>query len=197
MMSSAGDGGNKGSDGSLKPSSGGEPQARPAEPPSGAPAAAGGPSNAPRPSSVAARAATAAASTAGKLAKELGGTTPIPEGTNLAFGFSTSLEKFAESQGAVSGFGAHRNGFLGIPIADSRVLRQFFDAVANTFIKNGGRIAFDLTGLVRDYMEFSVTGWELTRILKTKAFEAATDFFRNGERLTGAALEEALKPWRQ
>ncbi len=146
---------------------------------------------------MAARAATAAASTAGKLAKELGGTTPIPKGTNLALAFSTSLEKFAESQNAVSVFGAHKKGFLGVPVGNTKELMATFDAIVNTFTQNGGRIKFDLTGLVRDYKDFSVTGWELGRILKTKAFEAATDFFRNGERLTGATLEEALKPWRR
>jgi hypothetical protein len=194
MMSGAGDGGNKGSDGSSKPSSGGAPPARPAEPPSGAPAPAGGPSNAPRPSSVAARSATAATSTAGKLANKLGGTTPIPHGTNLAFGFSPSLEKFAESQNAVSVFKAWEKSFLRINVGIFKELQQTFGAIVDTFIKNGGRIKFDLTGLQQGIE--GATTWELRKILGSKLWEAGTDFFRNGKQLTGDALKEALKPWR-
>jgi len=194
MMSSAGDRGNKESDGQPTPSSGGEPPARPAKPPSGARAAAGGPPKAARPSSAGARSATAAGSTAGKLAKELGGTTPIPKGTNLAFGFSPSLENFAESQNAVSVFKAWEKSFLRINVGMFRELQQTFGAIVDTFLKNGGRIKFDLTGLQQGIE--GATTWELRKILGSKLWEAGTDFFRDGKQLTGAALKEALKPWR-
>jgi RHS repeat-associated protein len=194
MMSSAGDGGNKGSDGSSKPSSGGAPKAGPVEPSSGAAAGAGGPSNAPRPSSVAARSAAAAASTAGKLAKELGGTTPIPKGTNLSFGFSKFLDKFSASQNAVSVFDAFDKKFLQVRLGDPEVLMGEFGRIVDTFIQNGGRIKFNLTGLEEGIK--GVTTWELSQILGNKRWEAATDFFRNGQRLIGDALKEALKPWR-
>ncbi|RKG52236.1 hypothetical protein D7X30_34160 [Corallococcus sp. AB011P] len=181
MMSNAGD---KGDGGSSKPPppSGKKPPARqPAEGP-------------PKPSRQ--KAASAPVAAAGRLAKELGGTTPIPKGTNLALGLSETLDKFSASQGAVSVFGAWDKGFLRIPfLAQREVFMSKFATIVDTFIENGGRIKFDLTGL-DPAIKGGVTEWELLQILGTKRWEAATDFFRQGERLTGAALEEALKPWR-
>lgn len=64
----------------------------------------------------------------------------------------------------------------------------------NTFIENGGRIKFDLIGLEQGVE--GATTWELRQILGSKRWEKATDFFGNGQELTGAAREEALRPWR-
>jgi RHS repeat-associated protein len=136
----------------------------------------------------------AAAGAAGKLAQELGGTTPIPKGINLAFGFSRALEKFASSQGAVSVFGAFEKGYLRIAVGMRRELEHTFHAIVDTFVKNGGRIKFDLTGL--EPGKEGATTWELRQILKRKDWEAATDVLREGKQLAGAAREEALQPWR-
>jgi hypothetical protein len=74
--------------------------------------------------------------------------------------------------------------------------RTFFHAITGTFIANGGRLKFNLTG-IKTGIEGATT-WELRAILKkSSGLEAKTDFFLNGRQLTGAELEAALKPWRQ
>ncbi len=97
------------------------------------------------------------------------------KGTNLALGLSDSLEKFSASQGAASVFGAWDKGFLQIPFLATRtVFESKFAAIMDTFIQNGGRIKFDLTGLKQGIE--GVTTWELRQILGAKRWEAATDF---------------------
>lgn len=127
-------------------------------------------------------------------ASKLAGRTPIPKGTSLALGLSKQLETFAESKGAVSVFGAWDKGYHGLPIADDTVLKGNFADIVGAFTENGGRVKFDLTGLETGIE--GVTTWELRQVLGNSKWEAATDFFRDGERLSGEALEQAVKPWR-
>jgi RHS repeat-associated protein len=184
MMSNSGN--------SDRPSSDREAPAQPTQRPSGADPAAAGPPQAP--GAGAAPSTRASASAAGKVAKNLRGTAPIPQGTDLAFGRSTYLEEFAASQGAVDVFTAWDRGFHRLPVGDLAVLKGEFKNIVDTFIGNGGRIKFNLTGLEQGIE--GATTWELRQILGNKGWEAATDFFRNGERLTGTTLEEAVRPWR-
>ncbi|MEW5885008.1 MAG: hypothetical protein AB1725_12420, partial [Armatimonadota bacterium] len=130
----------------------------------------------------------------GALVKELYGTTAIPSGTNLAFGFARHLDDFEKSQGAVSVFSAWELGYHQLPVGQLSVLKGNFSNIVNAFVGNGGRIKFDLTGL-KPGIE-GATSWELRQILGNPQWEVAADFFRNGEQVTGTALEEALKPWR-
>ena len=41
------------------------------------------------------------------------------------------------------------------------------------------------------------TTWELRAIANSSELLKKTDFFRNGIKLTGKELEEALKPWQR
>ncbi|MCE9671793.1 hypothetical protein LY474_28695 [Myxococcus stipitatus] len=98
------------------------------------------------------------------------------------------------SQSSVSVFAAWDKGFLRIPLGAERVVFESkFAAIVDTFIENGGRTKFELTGLQHGIE--GVTTWELREILGTK-LGSGHRLFRNGERLTGDALEEAVKPWR-
>ena len=130
----------------------------------------------------------------GIVADYLGGKIKIPKGTNLAFGFSGDLEEFAKSQSAVSVFSAWDKKYIGVPIGDPRELMQVFDSLTDTFINNGGRLKFNLTG-IKEGVE-GVTTAELRKVLKSPRFEDVTDFFENGKRLTGKALQRRLQPWR-
>jgi hypothetical protein len=51
-----------------------------------------------------------------------------------------------------------------------------------------------LTG-IKEGVE-GVTTAELRKVLKSPRFEDVTDFFENGKRLTGKALQRRLQPWR-
>src|SRR5262249_8211591 len=127
----------------------------------------------------------------------------IPRGTDLAFGFTRDptsgvggmLEEFAKSQNAVSVFTAYDKRYIGISVGDPREVLSFFDSIANKFIDNGGRLKFNLTGLLEG--REGVTTAELRRILKIKSLEKATDFFEKGLPLSGPELEERLAPWRR
>lgn len=130
---------------------------------------------------------------AGLLAKSLGGVTPIPQGTNLALGFSRSLDEFATSKNAVSIMTAWDKGFHKVPMGNIYELKQFFGDITSTFVRNGGRIKFNLSGL-RSGMEGATT-WELRQVLKSARLKGVTDFYLDGKRLTGDALAKALGAW--
>jgi RHS repeat-associated protein len=132
---------------------------------------------------------------AGLIAKELGGAKPIPVGTNLALSLPETLEAFAKAQdSAVSVFGAWDREYLGAAIGNVKEFKGLFHRISATFIANGGRLKFNLTG-IKAGLEGTTT-WELQQILKSPELEKSADFFLNGVQLTGAKLEEALKPWR-
>lgn len=132
----------------------------------------------------------------GFLAEHLGGTEPIPPRTNLALGLSKTVNAFASSikgDGAVSVWQAWNKSFLGFMVGNVKEFMGLFHEVANTFIANGGRLKFDLTGVLTS--EEGVTTWELRQILKSPELRAKTDFFRDGHQLTGPQLKAGLKPW--
>jgi hypothetical protein len=144
---------------------------------------------------------TAAKALGGILADYLEGKRRIPTGTNLALGLTyeltgpgSPLEKFAASENAVTAFGAYDNNYIGNILAPY-VFKGKFAEVAETFISNGGRLKFDLTGILRNTE--GMTTFELRTILQSDRLEKATDFFLNGDRLTGAALQSTLAHWRQ
>jgi hypothetical protein len=133
------------------------------------------------------------------IVNAIGGTEVIPRGTNLALGFSNTLDQFARARNAVSIFTAWDRQYLNIPfLADPEVLIPKLATIARTFIGNGGRIQFNLTGLNPRYVP-SVTGDELRTILAPGNGDLlrATDFFENGKELLDEAREAALQAWRQ
>jgi hypothetical protein len=134
----------------------------------------------------------------GFLAKDLGGTVPIPSGQNLALGLTKHLKEFVNGlpQGheAISVEGAWIKKFIQVPIIKPADFKGFFHAIVEAFAKAGGRIKLNLTGLQAGIEK--VTTWELRQILKSPKLFNMTDFYRNGVKLTGKALEEALAPWR-
>lgn len=127
------------------------------------------------------------------ISNELFGTTPIPNNTNIALGLGSKLENFANTKDAISLWTAWDKGYHRIAIQDVGVFRGHFGNFINAFTKGGGRVKFNLTGLNAGIE--GVTTWELRQILRNNKWRASTDFFRDGERLTDAALEEALGPW--
>jgi hypothetical protein len=106
----------------------------------------------------------------------------------------TNLEAFAETQRAVSVFGAYGRKFIGVAVASPSILKSFFVRISFEFISKGNRLKFDLTGL--EVGKAGMTTWELQQVLKQGYLEAGTDFFKDGVQLTGKKLEQALKPWR-
>jgi hypothetical protein len=133
---------------------------------------------------------------AGVLVKKLGGKVPVPRGTHFALGRNEALEEFAKSKGAVSIFGAYDLKYFNAA-ADPAIFKNQFGELVDTFIKNGGRIKFNLTGMVGGSRHMkTVTSWELQQILGSNTWRAATDFFDEGVDLTGQALERRLAPWR-
>jgi RHS repeat-associated protein len=131
---------------------------------------------------------------AGIIAGNLGGKVPIPRGTNLAFGFAKTLDEFSRSQNAVSVITAWDRKYIQIGVGNFRELQGLFHAIAKTFVDNGGRLKFNLTGIEPGIS--GATTWELQAILGSGTLRAATDFFRDGAQLAGAELEAALKSWR-
>ncbi|HEY5814293.1 MAG TPA: RHS repeat-associated core domain-containing protein, partial [Terrimicrobiaceae bacterium] len=129
-----------------------------------------------------------------QLAAQLGGKIKMPKKTHLALGRNEALEKFAESQGAVSIFGAYEKQYF-VAAADPSVFKGQFAGIADLFTKNGGRIKFNLTGMDAKLKD-TVTSWELQQILKSDALKSKTDFFENGKKLTGKKLRERLDQWR-
>jgi RHS repeat-associated protein len=129
----------------------------------------------------------------GVLVKKFGGKVPVPKGTHFALGRSETLEEFAESKGAVSIFGAYDRKYFSAA-ADPDIFKNQFGELVDTFIQNGGRIKFNVTGMVGGVE--SVTSWELQQILRSGTWRAKTDFFENGRQLTGRRLERRLAPWR-
>jgi RHS repeat-associated protein len=132
-------------------------------------------------------------STSGAFLKDLGGTTPIPRGTHFALGRHEILEEFASKQGAVSIRGAYDRRFFQAA-ADPQIFTHQFGGLVDTFMQNGGRIKFNLSGMVGGLD--TVTSWELSEILKNPAWRRMTDFYDQGKKLTGPALTRRLAPWR-
>jgi RHS repeat-associated protein len=79
--------------------------------------------------------------TPGILAKDLGGQVPIPPKTNLALGFTATLEAFAKIQKAVSVRGAWDNKYIQVPVGKFRELKAYFHAIADAFIQGPVRVA--------------------------------------------------------
>jgi hypothetical protein len=131
----------------------------------------------------------------GVLVKQFGGKVRIPRGTHFALGRHETLEEFANQRGAVSIFGAHDQKYFNAAV-DPRIFQNQFPDLMDIFIKNDGRIKFNLTGMEGGVE--SVTSWELRQILSPDrdAWRAVTDFFDEGVELTGQALERRLAPWR-
>ena len=131
----------------------------------------------------------------GVIAKNLGGKNPIPKGTSFALGMGKTLARFTASLKSAVNIGtAYDLNYVRGWFADPEVFRGAFPELLNTFIENGGRIKFDLTGL--SPLQEGMTTWELRGILKSETWTTATDFFLDGRPLTGSKLEAALKPWR-
>jgi RHS repeat-associated protein len=129
-----------------------------------------------------------------RLSKLLDGKVKIPRTTNLALGRSEALEKFAESHGAVSIFGAYDRKYF-VAAADPEVFKGQFAGIVNLFTNTGGRIKFNLSGMDARLKD-TVTSWELQQILKSDTLMSKTDFFENGKKLTGKKLSERLEQWR-
>jgi RHS repeat-associated protein len=139
----------------------------------------------------------------GVLADYLGGKNKIPTGTNLALGLTDQdMDKFAESQKAITVWNAYDSQYIGGKIGTENQLMAVFNEITTTFVDNGGRIKFNLTGLDPNYSGPNAgraTVRELGRILTdpTGKFFPATDFFLNGQPLQNEALKKALEPWRK
>lgn len=128
------------------------------------------------------------------LLKDLG--TPVPKGTHLALGRREVLEEFASRRGAVSVFGAYDRKYFQAA-ADSDTFMKQFPGLMDMFIQNGGRIKFNVTGMVGGFIKTSeVSDRELREVLKNPAWRRKTDFYDQGKKLTGQALKERLAPWR-
>jgi len=137
----------------------------------------------------------------GTIAKSLGGKVPIPKGTNLTLGLSKHLFGFTSALkqagiAAVNVFSGYDAGYFNVGLMEISSVAADLTRLADAIIKNGGRLKFNLEGVVDPALK-TVTNAELETILKNPKLEAATDFFEGGKPLTGDALAARLKPWRK
>lgn len=136
----------------------------------------------------------------GIVAKNLGGTNPIPVGTNLALGLSKFLEQFtgrlrAGGDAAVDAGDAYDAGYFNnLRLSDVSTIGANISKLARAFIENGGRLKFNLEGL--ESGKAGITTGELRAILKDPYLESHTDFFVDEGPLRGPDLASMLKPWR-
>lgn len=80
-------------------------------------------------------------------------------------------------------------------IGASSALKRNSEMDASTFIDNGGRLKFNLQGMEAGIE--GVTTWELRTVLQNEWLLSKTDFYLGDALISGDALTEALRPWRQ
>lgn len=132
----------------------------------------------------------------GVVAKSIGGTKPIPPGTNLTLGLVKSLVSFTEqfAKNTVHVWRAYDLGYFVAGLNSRSVVAGELSAIARVIIDNGGRLKFNLEGLSAD--KSGITTAELETVLSDRNFESNTDFFVGRRQVTGPELEGLLKPWR-
>jgi hypothetical protein len=85
-------------------------------------------------------------------------------------------------------------GYLKGILSDPEIFKGMFPDIVNAFIENGGRLKFNLDTLDPSFA--GVTEWELRTVLSSKKLTNNTDFFQGGRQLSGAALADALRPFK-
>jgi hypothetical protein len=124
----------------------------------------------------------------------------MPRGMNLALGLERHLDDFTEAlnnsgQQSVNVFGAYDRGYFAAMLNERAVVTSELTRISRLVIDNGGRLKFNVQGLVHGPTGITVA--ELEAILANSTLESSTDFYLGARELDGQELKGILRPWRK